>query len=159
MAAQNPQAMIERLKALLEPWHQGVADPAKAQEATLRRLLSIYAQTDYGIQHGAAGITTIEEYRRAFPVATYEDYQPLIQRVMAGELRLLLNEEPIGWAITRGTTKGTPKFIPMTPIDLRMRVSAARKLGCSASQRQRRSSMVSPGPMRYGYWSSAKSMK
>jgi hypothetical protein len=50
----------------------------------------------------------------------------MIKRVMAGEVDLLLSEEPVGWAITRGTTKGEPKFIPMTPTDLRMRISAGR---------------------------------
>jgi len=118
----------EMLNALLQPWHQAVGDPTKAQQEVLHRLLKGYAQTDYGAQHGAAQIETVEDYRRAFPVATYEDYQPLIQRVMAGEVSLLLNEQPIGWAITRGTTKGESKFIPMTPTDLRMRVSAGRAM-------------------------------
>jgi hypothetical protein len=125
MAVSNPQAM---LNALLQPWHEAVDDPAKAQQEVLQRLLASYAQTDYGAQHGAAQIETIEGYRRAFPVATYEDYRPLIQRVMAGEVNLLLNEEPVGWAITRGTTKGESKFIPMTPTDLRMRISAGRAM-------------------------------
>ena len=125
MANSDPREM---LNALLQPWHQAVGDPAKAQQEVLHLLLKGYAQTAYGAQHGAAQIDTIEDYRRGFPVATYEDYQPLIQRVMAGEVRLLLSEEPVGWAITRGTTKGEPKFIPMTPTDLRMRVSAGRAM-------------------------------
>jgi hypothetical protein len=125
MANSDPREM---LNALLQPWRQAVGDPAKAQREVLHLLLKGYAQTDYGAQHGAAQIDTIEDYRRGFPVATYEDYQPLIQRVMAGEVRLLLNEQPLGWAITRGTTKGEPKFIPMTPTDLRMRVSAGRAM-------------------------------
>ena len=125
MASPNPQAM---LNALLQPWHDAVNDPAKAQQAVLHGLLAIYAQTGYGQQHGAANIGSIEDYRRAFPVATYEDYKPLIERVMGGEVSLLLNEEPIGWAITRGTTKGESKFVPMTPTDLRMRVSAGRAM-------------------------------
>ena len=41
---------------------------------------------------------------------------------------MLLNEAPVGWAITRGTTKGESKFVPMTPTDLRMRVSAGRAM-------------------------------
>ena len=73
-------------------------------------------------------IDTIDDYRRAFPVATYDDYKPLIDRVMAGDVGLLLAEEPVGWAITRGTTKGESKFIPMTPTDLRMRISAGRAM-------------------------------
>ena len=125
MTHSDPQAM---LNALLQPWHDAVDNPAKAQQEVLQHLLEGYAQTDYGAQHGAAQIETIEDYRRSFPVATYEDYKPLIQRVMADEISLLLNEEPVGWAITRGTTKGESKFIPMTPTDLRMRISAGRAM-------------------------------
>ena len=125
MTHSDPQAM---LNALLQPWHDAVDNPAKAQQEVLQRLLEGYAQTDYGAQHGAAQIETMEDYRRSFPVATYEDYKPLIQRVMADEISLLLNEEPVGWAITRGTTKGESKFIPMTPTDLRMRISAGRAM-------------------------------
>jgi len=125
MAANDPQTMI---KGMLQPWLSALQDPAKAQEDLLHRLLQGYAQTDYGAQRGAAQIGTLHDYRRAFPVATYEDYEPLIRRVMAGEVRLLLTEQPIGWAITRGTTKGESKFIPMTPGDLRIRVSAGRAM-------------------------------
>ena len=100
------------LRGLLQPWHDAVADPAKAQGEVLHRLLQIYAQTEYGSEHGAAHIETIADYRRAFPIATYEDYKPLIERVMAGEVGLLLTEEPVGWAITRGTTKGEIQVHP-----------------------------------------------
>ncbi len=123
MAVNDPQAMLKRM---LQPWHEAVADPVKTQEAVLQRYLKIYAQTKYGAEHGAANVGSIADYRRAFPVTTYETYKPIIQRVMAGEVDLLLNEQPIGWAITRGTTRGESKFIPMTPTDLRMRVAAGR---------------------------------
>jgi len=124
----DPQKVTEMLKAQLQPWHDATGDPEKAQQEVLKRFLGIYAQTGYGAEHGAAATATVEEYRRAFPVRTYEDYRPLIRKVMAGELGLLLTEEPIGWAITRGTTTGDSKFIPMTPTDLRMRVSAGRAM-------------------------------
>jgi hypothetical protein len=128
MADHTPQSPADMLAAQLKPWHDAVSDPPGAQEAVLQRLLQIYAQTDYGKQHGAAQVETIRDYRRAFPVATYEDYKPLIERVMAGEVSLLLSEEPVGWAITRGTTAGESKFIPMTATDLQMRVSAGRAM-------------------------------
>jgi hypothetical protein len=115
------------LEGLLKPWHEAVENPGQAQEAVLARLLKGYAQTRYGEERGASGIETLDAYRRAFPVATYEDYEPLIKRVMAGDIHLLLNEEPVGWAITRGTT-GEHKFIPMTPTDLMMRASAGRAM-------------------------------
>ena len=125
MTADSPVAM---LNAMLQPWRDSVEDPAAAQQAVLERLLADYAKTDFGRQHHAAGIGTLAEYRSQFPTSTYEDYKPLIQRVMAGEVSLLLWEEPIGWAITRGTTKGESKFIPMTPTDMRLRVSAGRAM-------------------------------
>jgi hypothetical protein len=123
--AASPAAMLQ---ALLQPWHHAVGDPAGAQERVLHELLQAYVQTDYGAEHGAAQIETLADYRRAFPIATYEDYKPLIERVMGGEVELLLSEEPVGWAITRGTTKGESKFIPMTPTDLAMRISAGRAM-------------------------------
>ena len=124
----DPQAGAQMVKALLQPWHESIQDPVKAQQTILHKYLSDYAKTEYGKQHGAAQIDTLEDYRRAFPIVRYEDYKPLIDRVMAGEINLLLWEDPIGWAITRGTTKGESKFIPMTPTDMRMRVSAGRAM-------------------------------
>ncbi len=82
----------------LEPWNQAVAEPAHAQEAVLRRLLRDYDLTSYGTDHGAAAVAAtsetpgalVAEYRRAFPVMTYDDYKPLIEEVMAGDTDLLL---------------------------------------------------------------------
>jgi len=119
---------LELLKGFLQPWHTAVEAPAEAQRKVLSTLLEGYAQTEYGKTHGAEHIESIEDYRRAFSVVTYEDCKPLIQRVMVGETRLLLSEEPIGWAITRGTTGDESKFIPMTPTDLKMRISAGRAM-------------------------------
>jgi hypothetical protein len=120
--------IAELLRALLQPWHDAVEAPAESQRQVLGTLLEGYAGTEYGRTHGAGQEQGIDEYRRAFPISTYEDYKPLIQRVMAGETGLLLSEEPAGWAITRGTTEGESKFIPMTPTDLQMRVSAGRAM-------------------------------
>lgn len=116
------------LTGMLQPWGEAVAHPAKAQDQVLKNLLSDYAKTGYGAKHGAEGISTIEDYRTAFPVATYEDFKPLIETVMQGQIDELLAEEPIGWAITRGTTGDESKFIPMTPTDMRLRLSAGRAM-------------------------------
>ena len=149
----------EALAEQLRPWHEAVADPARAQDGVLRRILADFARSGYGADHGAAEVAQagagspdgeagsldggagsadggggagaaalIAAYRAAFPVMTYDDYKPLIDAVMAGETQLLLCEEPVGWAITRGTVEGESKFIPMTPTDLRLRVSAGRAM-------------------------------
>jgi len=119
---------IEFLTALLHPWHAAVEAPAEAQRKVLDNLLRGYAQTEYGRAHGVEQVQSIDDYRRAFPVVTYGDYKPLIRRVMGGQTGLLLSEEPLGWAITRGTTGDESKFIPMTPTDMQMRISAGRAM-------------------------------
>jgi hypothetical protein len=118
----------QMLKGFVQPWQESLVDPVIAQERVLKSLLATYSATGYGVKHGAAQINTLPEFRQAFPVTNYEDYRPIIKQVMAGDTRLLLNEEPIGWAITRGTTRDEVKFIPITPNDLKMRVSAARAM-------------------------------
>jgi len=120
------QAGVERMQAMVRPWYQSLEQPAATQENVLHNLLRIYSQTEYGKDHQAEKAGSYGDYVNSFPVKTYEDYKPLIEKVMSGETNLLLNEEPIGWAITRGTTRGENKFIPMTPTDMKMRVAAGR---------------------------------
>ncbi len=122
----DPQAGAQMIAAMLQPWHTAVSDPVSAQEHVLQGLLKDYEQTRYGREHNAGKIASITDYRKQFPIVDYDGYRPLIKQVMAGDIDLLLWEEPIGWAITRGTTEGESKFIPMTPTDLKLRVSAGR---------------------------------
>jgi len=127
----DPMAMIGKM---LQPWQTALENPAQAQESVLQTLLGIYAQTAYGDKFGADTVGSIADFRAKFPICTYDDYQPLIERVMAGENELLLNEPVLGWAITRGTTKGETKFIPMTATDIEMRISAGRAVMMYAMQ-------------------------
>ena len=107
---------MQRMQQMVEPWYASIKNPQKAQEDILDRFKHIYQQTKDGETHKVGQIKNLQDFRKAYPVRTYDNYQPLIQRVMAGDTELLLNEEPIGWAITRGTTKGENKYIPMTPM-------------------------------------------
>jgi hypothetical protein len=127
MTSIPPASPLEQVSQMLKPWHAAMAAPAQAQEGVLQWLLGIYAQTEYGRSHRADKIGSISEYQQAFPVSTYADYKPLLDQVMAGETSRLLNEPPIAWAITRGTT-GDTKFIPLTPTDMRQRASAGRAM-------------------------------
>lgn len=136
MAAANLHEGLERIQAFIKPWHASLANPAKAQEQVLCGLLVIYAQTEDGQRRQAGRMGSLRDFRQGYPIRTYEDYQPFIHRVMGGETSLLLNEAPVGWAITRGT-RGENKFIPMTPTDLRMRVAAGRAvINYAASNRR-----------------------
>jgi hypothetical protein len=124
------------IEVFVELWHKGLQDPTRTQAQTLEWLVGGYARTVYGQECGAADLLALaddpprffEAYRRAFPVATYETIKPWIDRVVAGEVAALLPEPPIAWAMTRGTTRGTSKRIPITDTDLGIRVAAARAL-------------------------------
>jgi len=126
MDAKQLQANIERMKGMVAPWHQSLQDPKTFQEKTLQRLLAIYSQSEFGQDHQTESISSYQDFQEKIPIRTYEDFQPILKKVMEGNTSILLNEEPVGWAITRGTTKGEMKFIPMTPTDLKMRVAAGR---------------------------------
>lgn len=118
----------EQITLMLKPWHRAVEIPGEAQREVLENLLAGYRNTRYGQQYGAQRISTLQDYRDSFPIINYESIKPSIDRVMSGEEDLLVHEPIIGWAITRGTTEGESKFIPMTPTDLKMRASAGRAM-------------------------------
>jgi hypothetical protein len=120
------QQIAAILTTFVQDWYDSLDNPAAAQERTLNRFLEGFARTRYGREHGAGSITTIADYRRAFPDRTYDDYWPILERVYAGELDELLYEPPVGIALTRGTSTGSSKLIPMTPADLKTRPAAAR---------------------------------
>jgi hypothetical protein len=124
---------IEMFVAL---WHKGLEDPARSQAQVLEWLLEGYARTHYGQECGAAELLALagdpprlfQAYRRALPIVTYDQIKPWIDRVVAGEVEALLPEPAVAWAMTRGTSRGTPKRIPITATDLGIRVAAARGL-------------------------------
>jgi len=126
----------EFIEVFIELWHRGLADPVGTQTQTLEWLLRGYANTEYGRGHSASELLPLATeparffaaYRAAFPAATYQNLRPLIDRVAGGERRALLPEPPIAFAMTRGTTRGVPKRIPITETDLSIRVAAARGL-------------------------------
>ena len=49
MTEADPKAVLATmLAAMLQPWHDSVADPSPAQHTVLQRLLGDYAKTEYG---------------------------------------------------------------------------------------------------------------
>jgi hypothetical protein len=114
----------ENLVSFLRPWFESLKNPTQSQESTLRRLLNLYRQTDYGPERNE--ITTIEEFRESFPIVTYEDLIPYFENVRRGEFHALLPEPPVEWGMTRGTT-GQSKLIPLTKTDLEQRVACGAR--------------------------------
>ena len=105
---------ISRITTNLDAWRESLRDPATAQTKVLGDLLERYAKTTYGKEHMATTIASIEEYKKKFPVVKYGDLEPWFERVRRERYGVFLDEEPITWVMTRGTT-GLSKVIPVTP--------------------------------------------
>lgn len=88
-------------------------DPAAAQSATLRRILTDNADTEFGRRYGFARLATPDAFRAAMPVHDYEALRPYIESQRTTGNPELTREAPIFYAQTSGST-GTPKYIPVT---------------------------------------------
>src|SRR6266852_687330 len=88
--------------------------PEQVQEDLLRCILARQAGTDFGRQHHFDAVRTTRDFRHNLPVATYEYFDPYLERVTQGDFKALLADRVIHmFALTSGTT-ATRKFIPVT---------------------------------------------
>ncbi len=106
-----------RVTAASEPhWRSFVAALARPQQAQgemLRRILLGGERSSFGARHEFAKIRTVDEFRSAVPIRSYEDFRPYIERIAAGESHVLTDDEVIAFEQTGGSTSGA-KLVPYT---------------------------------------------
>jgi len=100
-------------RALKRRLEAATQEPELVQQRRLRQLLSRHGDTQFGREHGFDQIRTPLDYRRAVPIRDYEGFRPYVQRMMAGQNKILVNEPVRMFTMTSGTT-GQPKYIPVT---------------------------------------------
>jgi hypothetical protein len=88
--------------------------PFETQKETLYQLLAKAVSTEWGEKYNYTSITSIKEYQSRFPVQTYEDIIPYVERLRRGETNLLWPGEIKWFAKSSGTTSAKSKFIPMS---------------------------------------------
>lgn len=88
-------------------------DPRASQEDTLRAILRRHAKTEYGRRHDFADIEDLAGFQSRVPVVTYDDLEPLVRRMMAGETSVLVDGVASYFSTTSGSS-AAPKFIPGT---------------------------------------------
>ena len=64
-------------------------NPMRSQEEFVMRMMRENARTEYGRAHNFKGIRSIEEFRNALPLTTYDDYADCISRIANGEKNVL----------------------------------------------------------------------
>ncbi|MGP4029212.1 GH3 family domain-containing protein [Actinomadura sp. 3N407] len=90
-----------------------LGDPRGAQSAVLDEILKAGAGTAFGREHGLDSVRDADGFRRAVPIRGHEEFGPWLDRIHAGERRVLTSEDPIAFFASSGTT-GAEKTIPVT---------------------------------------------
>jgi hypothetical protein len=88
--------------------------PIETQQETIYKLLAKAATTEWGKKYQYSSITSVSEFQNRFPVQTYEDLIPYVERLRKGEANLLWPGEIKWFAKSSGTTSTKSKFIPMS---------------------------------------------
>ncbi len=88
------------------------ADPMPNQQQLLLSLMQKNADTEYGKKYGFRDIKTFDDYRARVPITDYDDYEPYIDRMIAGEQNLITYKKIKRYIQTSGSA-GKPKLIPL----------------------------------------------
>ncbi|KAK6159252.1 hypothetical protein DH2020_006566 [Rehmannia glutinosa] len=132
------------------------------QENVLAQILTRNAQTEYLKGLNLNGATDRETFKSKVPMVTYEDLQPLIQRIANGDRSPILSAHPVSEFLTSsGTSAGERKLMPTIKEELDRRqllYSLLMPIRERIGQRQRplllvhqignRNSGWAPGPTR-----------
>lgn len=97
-----------------------------AQEKMFRALMAKIAHTEFGRTHGLSAKTSYAQFRESVPPRTYAYFEPLIQRMRAGEPGVLTPERCVFFVETANTTGDHPKQLPAPEGMLRHYRSALR---------------------------------
>lgn len=89
-------------------------NPGDVQKKCLTHLLSISRNTEYGKKFDFKSIKSISQFQERVPVASYEDLQPYINRLIRGEQNLLWPSVIKCFAKSSGTTGDKSKIIPVS---------------------------------------------
>ena len=88
-------------------------EPLHLQAGVLQDILRYNRTTAFGKEHDFARL--LKDPRRfaeAVPVRSYDEHRPYIDRILAGEERVLTHDAPAWIATTSGTT-GSVKYLPL----------------------------------------------
>lgn len=92
-------------------FRRALADPGAVQGRLLRRYLAANADTCFGREHGFDRIRTGAEFQRRVPLGSYDEYEPWIARIRAGEPGVL-TREPIRRLVPSSGSSAARKLIP-----------------------------------------------
>ncbi|MBI1297482.1 autotransporter [bacterium] len=105
LALSTPEAMR---------WRLSTRAVEQTQRATLTRILRANAATDYASRMMHDALPSISEFQHTFPLTTYPDLSPWIDRIAAGEDNVL-TAQPVSLLEPTSGSTAVGKLIPYTP--------------------------------------------
>ena len=88
--------------------------PIEVQSELLQKLISNGINTEFGKKYQLNNLESYKDFKKNVPLQEYEHVKPYVDRLMAGEQKLLWNTETKWFAKSSGTTSDRSKFIPVT---------------------------------------------
>lgn len=88
--------------------------PLEVQTSVLLQLVERAKNTVFGVEHDFKNVKDYTTFSKNVPLTNYEEFKPIIDRVVAGEENVLWPEKTKWFARSSGTTSARSKFIPVT---------------------------------------------
>ncbi|WP_197440647.1 GH3 auxin-responsive promoter family protein [Polystyrenella longa] len=87
----------------------------KVQRRLLDELLAMHRDSHFAHAFKLNRMSTVDNFRKFFPVTNFEDYRPYIEQLKKGNLRAMLGRDSklLMFSLSSGTTSES-KFIPIT---------------------------------------------
>ena len=90
----------------------------ETQEMVLRMIMERNKDCELGRKYGFAGIHSIKEFQDKVPISTFEDYAPLIDRMLENnESNIITGDKVVRYCASSGSV-GKPKIQPKTKRDV-----------------------------------------
>ena len=111
--ADRASAYRRRVVAERDALRHALDSPADVRRQVLSHLVAANGATAFGLEHDLKLVRTVDEYRAAVPVRTYDELAPWIDRAAAGERNVLSADDPVVYFMSSGST-GDSKKVPIT---------------------------------------------
>lgn len=88
------------------------------QEATLKKIMEKNKDCELGKKYDFANINSIKEFQEKVPLSTFEDYAPLIDRILENDKEKIITSSKIIRYTASSGSVGKPKIQPKTVRDI-----------------------------------------
>lgn len=107
------QKLRESCRETSEQFYRSIKNIKTIQNKKLLQILNSNSDTEFGKMHNFENIRSVNDFRLAVPITTYEDYESHISQIADGRQQVLTKDRVLMLEPTSGSTSPY-KFIPYT---------------------------------------------